>query len=168
MNDLINFLSNDAKIFLIICVFVAFVSAFSLVLSFIKQTGVFVPKFKQKLLNIWTISSAVSMAGAIMAAVIIGVVVDDKAEELKTAIREEYKVEIQSPITQSSLETLKKTTISDKFIAVVSEANDQRSYEVYIKKESENNYILCTKNEKGVYLPITKMSVSTLENGNDS
>lgn len=75
------------------------------------------------------------------------------AEQLKTELEDSYKIEFVSKLKPSKLSEINDSGYSESLI-VKSSNDDKRAYEVYISKDAE----FYTKNEKGVYLPVTKMS----------
>lgn len=133
-----------------------------LLLIAIVVLAIFIAKVRNdRVIRIFRIIFCISMVYIVTSVVLSLVFIEIKNDNLKTLIKEEYGLEIQSDIDYN----FSASPISEKMYAKVSDT-DPRCYEVYICKNNENDYALYTRNEKGVYLPVTKANVQTLKNGN--
>lgn len=79
----------------------------------------------------------------------------NELNNLTSTVNQQYNIELSRTITSSDIDKLNKTNVSGELIATVN--SDKRVYTVYlVKKDGEIG--LYTRNEKGVYLPITSMA----------
>lgn len=79
----------------------------------------------------------------------------NELNNLTNTVNQQYNIELSRTITSSDIDKLNKTNVSGELIATVN--SDKRVYTVYlVKKDGEIG--LYTRNEKGVYLPITSMA----------
>lgn len=80
---------------------------------------------------------------------------NNELNNLTNTVNQEYNIELSRTINSSDIDQLSKTNVSGELIATVN--SDSRVYTVYlVKKDGEIG--LYTRNEKGVYLPITSMA----------
>lgn len=80
---------------------------------------------------------------------------NNELNNLTNTVNQQYNIELSRTITSSDIDKLNKTNVSGELIATVN--SDSRVYTVYlVKKDGEIG--LYTRNEKGVYLPITSMA----------
>ena len=74
---------------------------------------------------------------------------------LTNTVNQQYNIELSRTINSSDIDQLSKTNVSGELIATVN--SDKRVYTVYLV-EKDGEIGLYTRNEKGVYLPITSMA----------
>lgn len=80
---------------------------------------------------------------------------NNELNNLTNTVNQEYNIELSRTINSSDIDQLSKTNVSGELIATVN--SDKRVYTVYLV-EKDGEIGLYTRNEKGVYLPITSMA----------
>lgn len=79
----------------------------------------------------------------------------NELNNLTNTVNQQYNIELSRTINSSDIDQLSKTNVSGELIATVN--SDKRVYTVYLV-EKDGEIGLYTRNEKGVYLPITSMA----------
>ena len=79
----------------------------------------------------------------------------NELDNLTNTVNQQYNIELSRTINSSDIDQLSKTNVSGELIATVN--SDKRVYTVYLV-EKDGEIGLYTRNEKGVYLPITSMA----------
>lgn len=79
----------------------------------------------------------------------------NELNNLTNTVNQQYNIELSRTINSSDIDQLSKTDVSGELIATVN--SDKRVYTVYLV-EKDGEIGLYTRNEKGVYLPITSMA----------
>lgn len=79
----------------------------------------------------------------------------NELDNLTNTVNQQYNIELSRTINSSDIDKLSKTNVSGELIATVN--SDKRVYTVYLV-EKDGEIGLYTRNEKGVYLPITSMA----------
>ena len=80
---------------------------------------------------------------------------NNELNNLTNTVNQQYNIELSRTINSSDIDKLSKTNVSGELIATVN--SDKRVYTVYLV-EKDGEIGLYTRNEKGVYLPITSMA----------
>ena len=80
---------------------------------------------------------------------------NNELNNLTNTVNQQYNIELSRTINSSDIDQLSKTNVSGELIATVN--SDKRVYTVYLV-EKDGEIGLYTRNEKGVYLPITSMA----------
>lgn len=80
---------------------------------------------------------------------------NNELNNLTNTVNQQYNIELSRTINSSDIDKLSKTNVSGELIATVN--SDKRVYTVYLL-EKDGEIGLYTRNEKGVYLPITSMA----------
>lgn len=118
--------------------------------------------------NVLNILSKVSLAMVIVW--IVGVhfigekILNDQLSSIRLSTETEYSLEIQSPNEYFSKAVLNNSNFREHPLEAkaTGDSSKSRIYEVYLVGENNSEFKYYTKNEKGVYLPITNASAKAL------
>lgn len=113
----------------------------------------FLGKNKQ---NILITSCCVSIILFVATGIVATILIDNDLYKLTNIVNQQYNVELSRTINTSDINNLYNKKVSEELIATV-DSSDKRVYSVYLV-DKDGEIGLYTKNEKGVYLPITSMS----------
>lgn len=97
--------------------------------------------------------------------IVVSVNIDNDVEYIKTDIYEEYNLAVSNNDIKDSIisSSISDTGVSECMMARAN-GDTSRVYEVYIVDiDNDNNFSLCTRSEKGIYIPITSVSKDALD-----
>ena len=86
-------------------------------------------------------------------------------ESISQQIKDYYSIEADYGSLKEAYESLSENSSepSSVIYAKTLSSSDKRVYEVYLIKDNDGSYVVCTRNEKGVYLPLTGASEEELK-----
>lgn len=86
-------------------------------------------------------------------------------DSISQQIKDYYSIEADYNSLKEAYESLSESSSepSSVIYAKTLSPSDKRVYEVYLIKDNDGSYVVCTRNEKGVYLPLTGVSEEELK-----